>query len=347
MRAALDYLGRGEPPDPGALRRARLELAAILQARGNLDEAAKLAADTIAEYEGLEVPEPAGLAWATTTLGRIESAQGQLPAAVARLERAVELHRRAYGATSVPALEAKSALAFALVNKGESARAEILLREIVEDTRRIYGPAHIEVGIAISDLGNALSDFPEKFGEAEQAYVEAIRVLRASAGAEHPELASALNNAGFLYLRMQRWDDARAVYAESAAIRRASLGASHADTAAAEMGEALALNKLGAFAQAERLLRSAVATFAARVGPGHWRTANAETYLGIVLTNLRQWDEAESTLVAAERKLVQALGSEHYRTRAARTALQDLAAARRAPPSGSPGPAHPRPADGS
>ncbi|MFO1425872.1 MAG: tetratricopeptide repeat protein [Steroidobacteraceae bacterium] len=338
MRQALQLLERIRPLDEAALRRARIDLASVLRLRGQLDEAATLAAGVLADYEREARPDPKGLAWATSTLGRIEQDQGRLDAAEQRLERAVELHRLAFGALSVPTVTAKSGLAFVLINKGESARAEALLREVVEDSRRIYGPEHLEVGVALSDLGNALTDFPEKFGEAEKVYDEAIALLRRSAGAQHPELATALNNVGFLYNRQQRWADARRVYAESAAIRRIALGAHHPDTAAAEMGEAMALNKLGDFEHAEPLLRAASATLAQDLGADHWRVGNAETYLGMVLINLGRRDEARSVLADALAKLEKTLGPEHARTAIARRALAALAApSRPAPPAAAPG----------
>jgi eukaryotic-like serine/threonine-protein kinase len=325
MRAALEALGRSVPPDAAALRRARIDLAVVLRLRGELDEAATLARGVVDDYTREVQPDPRGVAWATSTLGLIEQDKGDLDAAVARLERGVELHRRAFGALSVPTLSAKSGLAFALVNKGESARAEALLREVVEDTRRIYGAEHIAVGVALSDLGNALTDFPDKLGEAERVYDQAIALLRRTAGPQHPELATALNNVGFLYNRQQRWADARRVYAESAAIRRVALGPQHPDTAAAEMGEALALNKLGDYARAEQLLRVASTTLTRNLGAGHWRVGNAETYLGIVLGNLGRRDEARAMLEGALAKLEKSLGAEHPRTRTARRALDALA----------------------
>jgi non-specific serine/threonine protein kinase/serine/threonine-protein kinase len=323
-REALRILLDRRPALETALLGTRLELADVLRLRSQLTEAASIAEETLSRYAASAPPNEGGVAQATLLLGQIRFAQGRIGDAERDLTQALTLYRRANGDSSVVTLAAKSALAFALVTEGQSGRAEPLLREVVEDTRRIYGAEHPDVGVALSDLGNALSDFPEKLPEAERVYGEAIAVLRAHAGPNHPELATALNNVGFVYLRTQQWVKAREAYSEAAGIRREALGAGHPDTAAAQMGEALALNKLNEFAAAERLLREAIATLSAALGADHWRTANAERYLGTVLTNLHRFEEAEATLRTAERKLTQALGADHPRTVSARTALTEL-----------------------
>lgn len=321
--ALRTLLGRRWPGETAVLD-TRLELADVLRLRSQLEEAASITADCLRRYAASSPPNESGVAQGTLLLGQIRFAQGRIVDAERELTQALGLYRRLTGDSSVASLSAKSALAFALVTAGQSGRAEPLLRQVVDDTRRIYGPQHPELGVALSDLGNALSDFPEKLPEAEQVYEEGIAVLRAHAGPNHPELATALNNVGFVYLRTQQWTKARQAYSEAVAIRREALGPAHPDTAAAQMGEALALNKLNEFTAAEGLLREAIATLTAALGADHWRTANAERYLGTVLANLRRFDEAETTLTVAERKLTEALGADHPRTVSARTALAEL-----------------------
>jgi tetratricopeptide (TPR) repeat protein len=328
-RQALQILLASKASPEPAVLDTRVELADILRLRSQLDEAARIATEALTRYAAFTPPNESGVARATLLLGQIRAAQGRIGDAERELTRAVTVYRRLNGDGSQTTLAAKSALAFVLVTAGQSERAEPLLREVAEDTRRIYGAQHPDLGVALSDLGNALSDFPDKLPEAERVYTEAIALLRAHAGPNHPELATALNNVGFVYLRMQQWAKAREAYSESAAIRYATLGAGHPDTAAAQMGEALALNKLNEFTAAEKLLRDAIATLGSTLGAEHWRTANAERYLGTVLTNLRHFDEAEVTLKTAERKLTQALGRDHERTVSARTALAELESARR------------------
>jgi tetratricopeptide (TPR) repeat protein len=327
-RSSLEILER-EPAAPDEdLLNAQMELAEILRRKNGLEEASALALRTRLRYAGKG--ESAGLARTTLLLGRIRSAQGRMEEAERELASAAEIHERIFGTANERTLIAKSALADALVIMGKADRAEPILRDIVAGAQRIYGPAHLETAITLNNLGNAISDFPEKFAESEKVYLEAATLIRAKVGPRHPELAITLNNIGALYLRMQEWEKARDAYRESVAIRVEALGPNHPDTASAQMGEALALNKLNQFSQAALLQRLAVATYTRALGADHWRTANAERYLGTVLTNLGHYDEAEGILLAAEQKLAKALGREHARTASARTALEELESARRA-----------------
>jgi non-specific serine/threonine protein kinase/serine/threonine-protein kinase len=322
-----EALAVGDSRDPGARaaqRRVKLELGGVLRLESRLDEVVDLARTTRDECASIAPPDRACMATAALLLGRAYSDQGRLDDAERELTRALALHREVYGERNEATLDAKDGLAFLLVLRARSAEAEPLLRQIVETKRSIFGEAHPDVAVALSNLGNALSDFREKLPEAERTYLEAIAVMRNAYGPNHPEVATALNNVAFVYNRLEQWDKGRDAYRESAQIRRATLGEDHPDTAAAELGEALALNKLGDFTQAERLLRRAIGAFARGLGADHWRTANAERYLGTVLTNLGRYAEAETVLRAAERKLAAALGEAHERTASARTALREL-----------------------
>jgi tetratricopeptide (TPR) repeat protein len=213
-----------------------------------------------------------------------------------------------------------------MVTRDQSAEAEPLLREVVEDARRIYGPSHPETGIALSNLANAVSDLDGRLEDAERVYLESIAVLRHGSDAVVPELANALNNLCSLYLKMERWMEARDACAQATALRLRSLGPDHPNTAGSRLGEAVALNRLGEYQRAEQQLRGVIATFTAQLGADHWRTANAQMHLGVALTNLKRYPEAATVLSQAEHGLSVSLGPEHSRTRAARQAITELKA---------------------
>ena len=222
---------------------------------------------------------------ALQTLGRIRRAEGDLPQAERLLQQALDLQLQLDGPLAELTLEAKSALADVIVMKGEPARGEPLLRELVDDVRKVYGEEHGELGVALNNLANALMDIPEKRPEAANVYLAAIDIYRRTLGPMHPEVATTFNNLGALYLKTQEWARADEAFRQSIAIRMNTIGADHPETAAAQHGRALALNKLERFDEAETLLRQSIATFGRALGADHWRTANARMYLGLVLNN--------------------------------------------------------------
>lgn len=324
LRGAVRELAGASPADSSALRDARLELAQVLRLRSGLEEAESIARELVRELDGAADAEAGQLARALSTLGRIQTDRGNLEEATANLARGLALHRRAFGDADPRTFDAKAGYAWVLVTRDRSAEAEPLLREIVEDARRTYGPDHPDVGVALSNLGNAVSDLPGRFGDAERIYLDAIAVLRRGNSAAEPELATSLNNLCSLYLKMKRWPEARDNCAEATALRLRALGPDHPETSGSRLGEALALIRLRDYGRAEGLLRGVIASFSRTLGPAHWRTANAEVYLGIALTEMRRYAEAASVLDRAERSLLAALGADHARTKAAQIAITEL-----------------------
>jgi serine/threonine protein kinase len=297
--------------------RARLDLAEVLRRRTELDEAATLAERTV-EATSVATGERASVrARALMVLGRVRAAQGNLPVAERLLGDAFRMYVEQEGPLGEMTLEAKNGLADTLVIMGQPARAEPLMRELVEDVRRVYGEEHAEMGIVLNNLGNALSDMPEKYDEAAEVYLRAAAITRRTRGAFHPETATTYNNLGALYLKTRDWNKADAAFQQAIAIRTTAFGADHPHTAQAERSRAEALGRMGRLGEAERLLRNSVATYEQSLGPEHWRTANAQLYLGWVLA-LEGRPEAGQSMNDANARLVRALGEEHPRVLAAR-----------------------------
>ena len=119
-------------------------------------------------------------------LGRVQQARGDLEAAEPMLRRAYDLQIKLSGELSDETVNARNGLAELLVVRGKTDEAESLLRRNVDAVRKIYGKSNATLGIAWNNLANALSDIPARYGEAEKAYLEAIRILEASLEPGHP-----------------------------------------------------------------------------------------------------------------------------------------------------------------
>jgi len=316
------------PTDARAKQRALLELIEILRLRSQLHEAAQVAETSMSADERSGEILTTEYARAMGLLGRIRIAQGRLGEGEQLLTRSVALHRQIDGNLAGATIEARSGLADALVVMGEAARAEPILRELVKNLQAIYGERHPAVGVAWSDLGNALSDIRASFDESEQVYLKALDILLERNGPAHPEVATIYNNLGAAYLKLKEWRKADAAYEKAVALRLATLGPTHPDTAATKTGRALALNKLERYAQAETLLREAIAVLAEELGSDHWRTANTQHYLGVVLMNQQRFEDAEQEMRRAYNIQLKALGSRHPRTKATQQSLKELEQAR-------------------
>jgi non-specific serine/threonine protein kinase/serine/threonine-protein kinase len=308
------------------VQRAWLDLAEILRRRSELDEASTLATRALDESASLTPVR----ARALLVLGRVREAQGELAQSEQLLQQALDLQMQLDGPRGEMTIEAKNGLAGTFVTMGQPERAEPLLRTIVDDVRSVYGPEHGEVGIALNNLANALSDVPEKYAEAASVYLEAADILRRTKGPQHPEVGTTYNNLGALYLKTQEWTRADEAYQHAIAIRVAALGDAHPEVASSRNGRAMALAKLGRYDEAEALLRPSIATFTATLGAEHWRTANARRYLASVLAGQGKFDEAQREVDAACAILTKSLGADHPRTVAALQARSEIDAQRRA-----------------
>jgi non-specific serine/threonine protein kinase/serine/threonine-protein kinase len=310
-----------------ALHLVRLDLAEILRRRTELDEAAALAERTLAATSAATAEGAALRARALMVLGRIRTAQGELPQAERLLQEAYELYLEQDGPLGEMTLETKNGLADTLVIMGQPSRAEPLLRELVEDVRQVYGDEHTEMGIVLNNLGNALSDIPEKYAEAAEVYLAAAAIARRTRGNLHPETATTYNNLGALYLKTQDWEKADEAFQQAIAIRLSLFGPGHPHTAQALRSRAEALGRLGRLGEAERLLRESVASYQGSLGPEHWRTANAQLYLGWVLGLEGRFPEATREMSEAYARLVKSLGADHPRVVAAKDLMLEAGVA--------------------
>jgi tetratricopeptide (TPR) repeat protein len=306
-----------------ALNGASIELAEILRRDSRLDEAAALAA-AVAEEVEKRAPGTDEHVAAIFMQGRILHAQGDLESAEPLLRRAYDLQARLSGQFSHPTNEVRNGLAELLSTRGKTAEAETLLRQNVEAVRRIHGEASPALGVAWNNLANATSDIPEKYGEAEQEYLEAIRIFQGALEPGHPEIANSYNNLGALYIKTQQWDRALEVQQIALGIRAEALGPDHPNTAASRMGVALALNRLGQGEAAEATMREVISSLTKSLGPTHWRTANARLQLGLILRDHGRAEEAQAEIRPAHAIMVAELGSDHPRTLSATKALAEL-----------------------
>jgi non-specific serine/threonine protein kinase/serine/threonine-protein kinase len=318
----------GDPAAREALTSARVELAEILRRDNQLDEAAKLARAALADLDERARGTESHIS-ALFMLGRVEQARGDLEAAEPLLRRAYDLQTKLAGELSDGTVNARNGLADLLVVRGKTEEAESLLRRNVDATRKIYGESSPSLGIAWNNLANATSDIPEKYDEAEKAYLEAIRILEASLEPGHPEIANAHNNLGALYVKTGEFAKAELEHATALRLREASLGPEHPSTISSRMGIALAKNRLGQRAEAEALLRDVKTSFGKSLGPAHWRTANAQYQLAVVLQERGKLEEALAEARPAQAILLSNLGPEHPRTVAATKTLGELESATR------------------
>ena len=122
-------------------------------------------------------------------------------------------------------------------------------------------------------------DFPA----AEQAGTQLLEENTRLFGADHPNVAVAVNLLGYVALRQGRFGEAEARFRRMLAITEQRLGPTHEFTASALNGLALVLERQGDYPGAETLLRRAHGILEKTLGAQHPDTATTLSNLGRVL----------------------------------------------------------------
>ena len=134
-------LGR-ELHDDAIVAKSQLTKVYILFARADVDDAHRLAFDT--EKLAMRTKNAAVRAQATITAGQSHAEQGNFPAALTKLQQAVEIAR---GATSDPAMlpAALNALTKLLTQMKEFDKAAATLDELLRETARLNSPGRMAI----------------------------------------------------------------------------------------------------------------------------------------------------------------------------------------------------------
>ena len=105
-----------------------------------------------------------------------------------------------------------------LVKQGKYQEAIPIAKRALEAAKRVRGPEHPDVAIALNNLGILFQDIGN-YAKAEPLYQETLRIWQKILGPEHPYTAQSLSNLGGLYQVMGKYDKA-----EPNAPQRISLG---------------------------------------------------------------------------------------------------------------------------
>jgi len=146
-------------------------------------------------------------------------AAGDLPAAIADAQQALEIREQALGPDHLDVASTLTSLAELYAVNEEYAAAEPLLRRALAIREAAFGPSQPLVAESLSNLGLLYAAWG-RYGEAEPFYQRAIGLLE-RAPANAPQLAVVLDNYAALLADSGRPEGARALEARARALRDA------------------------------------------------------------------------------------------------------------------------------
>jgi tetratricopeptide (TPR) repeat protein len=173
-------------------------------------------------------PEPEALL--ETSLGRNAFLRGDYARAAEAFGRAAALREKALGAEHLLTLEALRNQAGALSRTPETARAESLLRRVLESVERVMGPDHPQTAYAANAMGFFLVGH-RRAQEAVPYLHRAIAVEEQALGADSATLSYPLNNLAAALEALGRHAEARPLRERALALDLKSHGPHHLETA--------------------------------------------------------------------------------------------------------------------
>ena len=151
----------------------------------------------------------------------------------------------------------------------------------------------------------------ERHREAEALYREVIAAQRAMDEPPAGDLATQLNNLGFLLTRDGRDAEAVPIYEEATRLQTTHAGEDHPTTMAFRGNLVGALTRSGRYEEAIETMRENIELKRARHGDTHWSVGQSEHGLGSVLLQADRLDEAERAFRRASAIFERDLGPDH------------------------------------
>jgi tetratricopeptide (TPR) repeat protein len=215
-------------------------------------------------------------------VGLLLRVQGELEAAAAIQQAAVDLAESALGEEHTDTLRAMDSLGVTLRINGDPQVARRLQERALRIRRRQFGPEHPETLWVMSNLADTLRAQGDR-ATALRLQEEVLDTRRHVLGAEHPDTLRAMASLGVTLRVLGDLERARLLHEDVLAARRRTLGDEHPDTFDAMAILASTMQMQGEVARARRLEETVLAWRRRFLGERHPGTLWAMSYLAETL----------------------------------------------------------------
>lgn len=193
------------------------------------------------------------------------------------------------------------------------ATVEALRDATDDDVRRVSELRALKEADQLTDQVIELNN-EGKYGQAIPLAERVVTIREKVLGAEHPDVASALNNLATMYVGTGDFKRAARLHERALEIKQKSLGAEHVSTANSLINLAEAYREMGEFVLAEPLYQRAIAVFEKALGSSHPKVADALNKLALLHDDKGDFAAAEPLYLRALAIREKELGAEHHET---------------------------------
>ncbi|HAA10226.1 MAG TPA: hypothetical protein DCE41_00465 [Cytophagales bacterium] len=159
-----------------------------------------------------------------TTSSQLKLIRGDYSDAEKGARRAYQMAVTSYGEESTKIIPSLSLITDIYVAIGDYEKAEDRLREIIRIQEREFGRNHINVALALAELGLVKFYMEEDYPEIEALYEEALQIIETNISNVNPNYALVLQNLAGLYIATDRLGEANAALEQAQAIWESRLG---------------------------------------------------------------------------------------------------------------------------
>jgi len=188
-----------------------------------------------------------------------------------------------------------------------------LQREALESRRKLFGPKHPEVALALAGLGDALRE-QGQFAEAQRYLTESLEMQRETLGARAIELSPTLMSLGHLAEQSGQLDAAQRFYEQGLDIYRQHKMLQTSEAASIYNDLAGLSLQRGEYDRAAQLYRTALDIDRTALGQDHPQVAMHIQNLALTLHRQGKLAEAEPLYVESLQLLQRVLGERHPHT---------------------------------
>ena len=292
MREALDgrirLLG-GRHQD---VARSRAQLSQLLTARGEYDEAERLATAAVVACAGRAADEPILAAHAQGSLAQVLGATGRLEAAQQHYEAAYDICRSYLGEDNPETISVKGELVGVLITRRDFSEAHRLNEELLRDGLETLGDEHPEPTYAIENFGQYSLDAGRPRA-AEAAFRRVLKLREQTMRSGHIDLLIAKSNLAVALTALDQLDEAETLLREVVDRLAPRLDAEEPDAYVPLASLAVVLFNQGRFAESAELWERVVDVRLRRLGEEHPGALLSLNQYGGVLTRLGEYEEAE------------------------------------------------------
>ncbi|MEO1130339.1 MAG: serine/threonine-protein kinase [Planctomycetota bacterium] len=281
-------------------------MGADLTVRELLDESARTVK---VELDG----RPRIAASVRSTLATTYRSLGELQAAEAQAQAALDVCLETFGARDVRTAEAMQILGAIQVERGDFDSARTMLEDAMVLIAEHHGAMSSEAALAMNETARAYHAAGE-LAEALDLWTTSLDIARKTLGADHRQRLIVLHNYGSALSSMGRLEEAEAILGEVAERRVHVFGPDHPQTLSARSMLAGAIQKQGRDAEAVEHFRFVLGARSRILGDTHFSTLTAMGNLGVALIRLGQLEEAEQLTRTALSGYRERLGPEHAKT---------------------------------